>query len=235
MKILGNQRQLLHLSKGDCMKKILIGIYILVTVGIVIVISNSSLLTKKDHKAIEAGERIYQQQCFACHGDDGKGSGAKEGTAINNQHFLNNYSDKDLYNQVKYGREGTVMPAYGSNLSEDDLNNIVAYMRNWQKKSIELEAPPKVSGDPENGKKLYDLFCATCHGIDGAGKKKMGTVLTSPQKLQYTTDQQLWISAAYGREDTRMAPSLEGADGIRQLSEQEISDIITYIRTLPGK
>lgn len=217
------------------MKKILIGIYISVTIGIILIISNSSLLTKKDEKAIEAGEKIYQQQCFACHGDNGKGQGAKEGTAINNQHFLSTYSDKDLYNQVKYGRENTVMPAYGSNLSEDDLKNVVAYMRNWQKKSIEMDVPKKISGDPESGQKLYDLFCASCHGADGAGKKKMGTVLTSPQKLHYTTNEQIWMSTAYGREDTRMGASLKGLDGVRQLSEQDINDIVIYIRSLPGK
>jgi mono/diheme cytochrome c family protein len=217
------------------MKKILIGIYILVTVGIIIVISNSSLLTKKDHKAIEAGEKIYQQQCFACHGENGKGEGAKEGTAINNQYFLNTYSDKDIFNQVKYGREGTVMPAYGSNLSEEDLNNVVAFIRNWQKKSIEMDSPEKISGNLENGRKKYELFCATCHGIDGAGKKKMGTVLTSPQKSLYTTDEQLWKSTAYGREETRMGPSLKGLDGVRQLSESDITDIVSYIKTLPGK
>ncbi|MGJ7921329.1 c-type cytochrome [Neobacillus sp. LXY-4] len=217
------------------MKKILIGIYILVTVGIIVVISNSGLLTKKDHKAIEAGEKIYKQQCFACHGDNGKGQGAKEGTAINNQYYLNTYSDEDIYNQVKYGREGTVMPAYGSNLSEQDLSNLVAYIRNWQKKSIEMETPQKISGDPENGRKLYNLYCASCHGNEGVGKKKMGTVLASPQYLQYTTDEQIWDSTAYGREDTRMASSLKGLEGVRQLSESQISDIVTYIRTFSTK
>ncbi|WP_318508445.1 c-type cytochrome [Bacillus sp. T3] len=217
------------------MKKILIGIYILVTIGIIIVISNSSLLTPKNQKAIEAGERIYQQQCSACHGDNGKGQGAKEGTALNNQHFLNTYTDKDLFNQVKYGREGSVMPAYGANLSEEDINNVVAYMRNWQKKSIEMDVPEKISGDPESGKKHYDLFCASCHGIDGAGKKKMGTVLVSPQKLQYTTNEQLWMSTAYGREETRMGPSLKGLEGVRQLSKQDINDIVMYIRYMQGK
>lgn len=217
------------------MKKILIGIYILVTVGIIMVIINSELLTKKDYKAIEAGEKIYKQQCFACHGDNGKGEGAREGTSLNNQQFLSTVTDKDLYNQVKYGREGTVMPAYGGNLSEDDLEHIVAYIRNWQKKSLDFDVPEKISGDPDNGRKLFQPYCANCHGLEGAGKKKMGTVLASPQYLQYTTDEQIWISTAYGREDTRMGASLEGLDGARQLSESEISDITAYIRSLQTK
>lgn len=217
------------------MKKILIGTYILITVGIVVVISNSSFMTKKDYKAIEVGEKIYKQQCFACHGDTGKGEGAKEGTAINNQQYLNSVSDKDLYNSVKYGRDGTVMPAYGSNLSDEDLNNLVAFMRNWQTKRIEQKVPEKIVANPENGKKLYQLYCANCHGLEGVGKKKMGTVLASPQYLQYTSDEQIWIGTAYGREETRMAPSLKGLDGVRQLSELEISDVVSYIRSLESK
>jgi mono/diheme cytochrome c family protein len=217
------------------MKKILLGIYILLTVGIVFLISNSNLLTQKDDQAIAAGEKIYRQQCLACHGENGKGEGAKEGTAINNQYYLNTYSDSDIYNQIKYGRDGTAMPAYGANLSEEDLNNVVAYIRNWQKKSIEMEAPKKIAGDSANGEKLYKVFCASCHGNQGEGKKKMGTALASPQYLQYTTDEQIWKSIAYGREETRMAPSLKGLEGVRQLSKSEISDIVSYIRSLSAK
>jgi mono/diheme cytochrome c family protein len=214
------------------MKKILIGIYILITVGIVVVISTSGFMTKKDNKAIEAGEKIYKQQCSACHGDEGFGEGAKEGTSINNQQYLNSVSDKDLYNAVKFGRDGTVMPAYAANLSEEDLNHLVAFMRNWQTKSLDQDVPEKISGNPENGKKLYQLYCASCHGLEGVGKKKMGTVLVSPSKYKYQTDKQLWISTAYGRENTRMASSLKGLEGVRQLSESEISDIVVYIRSL---
>jgi cytochrome c oxidase cbb3-type subunit III len=217
------------------MKKILIGIYILVTVGIIIVIFNSDLLTKKDSKAIQAGEKIYNQQCIACHGDNGKGEGAKEGTAINNQQFLSTVSDDDLYNQVKFGREKTVMPAYGGNLSEDDLRNVVAYIRDWQTKTVKFDVPKDISGDPENGRKLYQPYCSNCHGLEGSGKKKMGTVLASPQYLQHTTDEQIWVTTAFGREDTRMGPSLKGLDGARQLSESDISDIVAYIRSLEAK
>lgn len=217
------------------MKKLLIGLYILITIAIVLIIGNSGLMNVKDNKAIDAGEKLYQQQCVACHGKTGKGEGAKDGTALNNQNFLSTVSDKDLFNYVKYGREGTVMPAYAANLSENDLNNLVAFMRNWQKKQLDLEAPEKITGNPENGEKHYRLFCASCHGIEGVGKKKMGTVLASPQYLQYTSDEQIWIGTAYGREDTRMGPSLKGLDGVRQFSEAELNDIVVYIRSLQSK
>ena len=114
------------------MKKTLISCYILIIIGIIFAISNTPIFGSSNSKAVSAGEKVYNKNCLICHGETGKGEGAKAGTALNNQIFLNSVSDKDLYNYVKYGREGTGMPAYGPRLSEKELQTVVAYMRNWQ-------------------------------------------------------------------------------------------------------
>lgn len=217
------------------MKKILIGSYILIIIGIIFCLGNSGIFDSEKGRAIAAGEKVYNKNCLVCHGETGKGEGAKAGTAINNQHFLNSVSDKDLYNYVKYGREGTGMPAYGPHLTEKDLNDLVAFMRDWQTEEIDFEVPKTISGNAKNGEKLYNLYCLNCHGEAGAGKLKMGTVLSNPQYLKYTTDKQIWIDTAYGREKTRMGPSLKGLEGARQLKEKDISDIVAYIRSLEKK
>lgn len=217
------------------MKKILIGTYILIIIGIIFCIGNSGLFNSENSKAIAAGEKVYNQNCLTCHGETGKGEGSKAGTAVNNQHFLSSVSDKDLYNYVKYGRDGTGMPAYGPRLSEKDLKNLVAFMRDWQTEEIDFDVPKAISGDPLRGEKQYNLYCLNCHGEAGAGKLKMGTALTNPLYLKYTTDKQIWIDIAYGREETRMGPSLKGLEGARQLKEKDISDIVAYIRSLEKK
>jgi cytochrome c oxidase cbb3-type subunit III len=215
-------------------KKVLIGIYILITIGIIFLLIQLNPREKKDMVAIEAGEKLYMQMCAACHGNTGLGEGAKQGTALNNQQFLNSVSDQDLYNYVKFGREGTLMPNY-QHLTNEQINQMVAFMRNWQTEKIDFKAPDTISGDIENGKKIYGLYCLSCHGVDGVGKSKMGTALSNPQYLQYTTDRQIWIGTAYGRDKTRMAASLEGLEGVRQLNRDEITDVITYIRSLEKK
>ncbi|WML47551.1 c-type cytochrome [Neobacillus sp. PS3-34] len=217
------------------MKKLLVGSYLLITLGIIVLFNNSSFKDNKDFKAIEAGEKIYNQHCASCHGKTGKGEGANVGTSINNEQLLSSLSDKDLYNNVKFGREGTLMPAYKERISEKDIKNLVAFMRDWQEKKIDFKTPGKIAGEPENGRRLYNLYCLSCHGEGGAGKLKMGTALANPQYLQYTTDKQIWIDTAYGREKTRMSPSLKGLDGVRQLKEEEISDVVSYIRSLQIK
>ena len=215
------------------MKKVLIGLYLIVTVGIFILLLSTSL-KEKENKVLSAGEQIYKQQCISCHGDTGKGEGVKAGTALNNQHFLNTVSDKDLKNTIKNGRTGTQMPSYQS-ISKKDLSNLVAYIRDWQTDRIKLSAPTNMKGDGKNGLRLYKTYCLTCHGENAAGMDKMGPSLSNAEYLKYTTDKQIWISTAYGRENTRMGPSLKGLEGVRQLKEKEITDIVSYIRSLQKK
>lgn len=216
------------------MKKVLIGIYILLTIGIVFLLVQLDPENEKDMEAIEAGEKLYRQNCAACHGNTGLGEGAKQGTAINNQQFLNSVSDQDLFHYVKFGRNDTLMPNFQF-LSDDQINQLVAYMRNWQTEEIHFDVPETISGNIENGERLYGLYCLSCHGVDGVGKRKMGTALSNAQYLKYTTDKQIWIATAYGRDNTRMSSSLKGLDGVRQLKRTEITDIISYIRSLEKK
>ncbi|GHH96952.1 c-type cytochrome [Neobacillus kokaensis] len=214
------------------MKKILIGSYITIAIIVIYAVTNGQLFDSKKSKAISAGERLYNENCLACHGGTGKGEGKRAGTAINNQHFLNSISNQDLFNYVKFGRQGTDMPAYAKKLSDEDLHNLVSFIREWQTEKISLEAPTTITGDPERGKGQYNLYCLSCHGEDGAGKIKMGTALANPQYLKYTTDRQIWTATAFGREETRMGPSLKGLEGARQLKKEDISDIVRYIRSL---
>jgi len=217
------------------MKKVLIGFYSLVLIGIIVCISNSIIFTKGDIQSIEAGEKVYRQNCLTCHSTNGKGEGKQAGTALNNQNFLNSVSDQNLYAYIKFGREGTAMPAYQTRLSEKEMKNLVSFIRNWQTEDIEFEVPKTISGNQVNGQKLYNLYCQTCHKEAGAGMLQLGTALSHPKYLEYTTNKQIWIATAYGREETRMGPSLKGLEGVRQLKKQDISDIVSYIRSLEEK
>jgi cytochrome c oxidase cbb3-type subunit 3 len=204
----------------------------LIIIGIIVVINNSNILDNKNYKNIAAGEKVYNKQCLLCHGKTGKGEGTNAGTALNNQHFLSSISNEDLYYYVKYGREETAMPAYGPRLSEKDLKNLVMFIREWQTEEIKMDVPKNLAGDSVKGKELYTVYCMNCHGEAGAGKLKMGPALANPQYLKYTTDQQIWTDTAYGREETRMGPSLKGLEGVRQLNKEDITDIVSYIRNI---
>ncbi|RDU35205.1 cytochrome c [Neobacillus piezotolerans] len=213
-------------------KKVLIGFYILIVLIGLAVFMTANGFQGKNAQAVQAGEKVYKQQCAICHGDNGKGEGANAGTSLNSQVFLSSASDDDLVNYIAEGRPEAAMPAYGPRLSKEELKNVVAFIRDWQKGEMKFDVPDPIAGNAETGEKIYKRSCIQCHGEGGAGKPKMGTVLAHPNYLKYSTDQQIWINTAYGRENTRMAPSLKGLDGVRQLSKKDISDVVAYIRSL---
>lgn len=212
------------------MRKLLLGFsFLVITVGLYAYGSFGNQDNAEKAYARE-GEKMYAQMCAACHGVTGLGEGGFSGTALNNQKFLSSVSDEDLFNYIKFGRVKAFMPEYETVLKDEDIQKLAAFVRNWQQKEIKFDVPDKITGNPENGKNLYGLYCLSCHGESGQGKKSMGTVLANPEYLKYTTDHQIWIATAYGRDETRMGPSLKGLEGVRQLTKQEISDVVSYIR-----
>lgn len=86
----------------------------------------------------EAGRQAYVATCVACHGQDAKGVTGL-GKDLTTSTFLTDMSDEEVLAFLLVGRTasdplnttGVDMPPKGGNpaLSEDDLKNIVAYLR----------------------------------------------------------------------------------------------------------
>lgn len=80
-----------------------------------------------------------------------------------------------------------------------------------------------VAGDEINGRKAYDHACAGCHGDMG----KSDTPLHGPLiNVYYPTD---GVLAAIIRNGYGTMPATDE----RHLSDQEVADVIAYIRTFP--
>ncbi len=209
------------------MKKLFIGIAILMFVIIVAIIG--TLQKAEDKASIMNGQRLYNQLCLECHGETGEGEGALIGTSINNQQFLSAFSNHEIKNMIESGRVEAMMPAY-LELKEEEKEELVSFIRSWKIKPLTLDTPSSIEGNADRGKALYTSNCMTCHGKTGSGFATAAAAIANPDTLKQLTDQQLWLTIAYGREGTRMGPSLEGEDGVKQLDEQEISDIVMYVR-----
>ncbi|MEZ4667595.1 MAG: cytochrome c [Anaerolineae bacterium] len=87
-----------------------------------------------------AGKKVYQTACVACHGPDARGV-ANLGKSLHpsDSDFVSSRTDDELVEYIKVGRRvddplnttGIDMPPKGGNpaLTEEDMYNIVAYMR----------------------------------------------------------------------------------------------------------
>lgn len=190
--------------------------------------AEQSLLTK--------GEQVYNKNCVFCHQADAIG---KPGFApsLTNKEFLANVSDEFFIDTIRDGRLGTSMMPF-AHLKEEDIKAVVAYLRSHEKlpnKSAAVNAQPDAWGDPRLGKVWFDQICSTCHGIKGDGYLAGGTGTAIGKKgfLDKATDGFIRTTIKEGRSNTRMR-SFQGPAGLADLSDQEIDDIIVYLRSLPN-
>jgi len=86
--------------------------------------------------SVLAGQTLYNKTCAACHGKTGVGDGPKSKslkTPMNNfsKAEFQNQTDGEHFYKTKTGRGE--MTKYEGKLSDDDIWNIVNYMRKFKK------------------------------------------------------------------------------------------------------
>ena len=87
----------------------------------------------------KAGKAKYDSLCGGCHGTSGKGDGPAAAALKpkpqdhTNGKYMNGLTDKALFDITKGGGVGVkkspLMPAWGNTLKDDDIWNLVAYIR----------------------------------------------------------------------------------------------------------
>ncbi|MEN8711044.1 MAG: c-type cytochrome [Arenicellales bacterium] len=102
------------------------------------------------------GKQVYLDHCAECHGasgNGGKGTGVTMSRprsqpilapALNNRGFLVSASDEMIKNTLIKGRKGTPMKSYlKEGLSEQDINDVVAYVRSFEDRAAAIEETPE--------------------------------------------------------------------------------------------
>ncbi len=206
-------------------------------IGIIFLWFANVTLCLADESVIQTGEKLYQQNCMICHQADAIG---KPGIApsLTNKELLANASDKFFLKTIRDGRPGTGMPPF-AHLDPDSVKAIIAYLRSHTEepnRAAEIDAQPDAHGDPRLGKQWFEQICVTCHGVKGDGYFAGGTGTAIGKKgfLNKVSDGFIRTTIKEGRSNTRMR-GFTGADGLANLSDQEIDDIIVYLRSLPKK
>lgn len=187
-----------------------------------------------DDALIKKGEALYQQNCVFCHQADAIG---KPGFApsLSNPEFLATSSDKFIMSTIRDGRPGTGMPPF-AHLGRKKTHAIVAYLRahaTGPNISAQVDAQPEAHGDPRLGEQWFNNICATCHGPEGNGYAagSTGTAIGMDGFLNKASDGFIRTTIKNGRSNTRML-GFQGPEGMANLSNEEIDDIIVYLRSL---
>jgi mono/diheme cytochrome c family protein/rhodanese-related sulfurtransferase len=181
-----------------------------------------------DQAAAGRGRALYATYCALCHGAGGEGYVADNAPALANTDFLDAASDAYLRSAIEEGRTGTPMSAWasarGGPLSDDQVGDIIAFLRSWATTAPIDLTHVSVSGRPELGERLYAERCASCHGTRGEG-------ITAPQLANAVFQRTASIgyvryAIEHGRRGT---PMLAFGDTMDSAS---VDDLVAHVRTL---
>ncbi|MFN7913853.1 MAG: c-type cytochrome [Vicinamibacterales bacterium] len=111
--------------------------------------------------AIQAGMGIFRSRCADCHGMDARGVRGPDLTQV----WASGRTDAGLFRTLRRGVPGTEMPSVGPRTTDDEVWKILAYLKT-------IAAPTTtdaVTGNAQNGERVFKAQCAGCHRINGTG------------------------------------------------------------------
>jgi len=170
------------------------------------------------------GQQLYERYCQTCHGTDGKGEVA---VALNQEGLLTRADNEFLYLTMVMGRGNTAMPAWPV-LEDQELVDLVAYIRTWGSSSPSVRRMDMPEADLEEGGLKYHFLCSRCHGEFGEGET--GPAIINANFLEVASDNFLYETIARGREHTAMFGWATDVYNKEQLQDQDISNIIGFMR-----
>jgi mono/diheme cytochrome c family protein len=185
----------------------------------------------------ELGQRLFAENCSACHGDFGEGgpNPTRAGDVIapiSSAEYLRTRDDPTLRAIISQGQPNFGMSPFGTAnggpLDDDQIDAIVDYIRSWES-NPPVELPPEVQVQTLSlsGSDIFADLCAQCHGPDGRGL--IGPSLADADFQADNTDQQIFDTINEGHPATAMIGWGE------VLSADQIAQLVDFIRTLPDE
>ena len=172
----------------------------------------------------DGGQRLYDQACASCHGDNGQGS--------NNAPSLIGKSASDIHLMLDTGRMPAAVPYVNEihttpRFTQAQMALIVSYVQSFSPKPVDSSLPQLGAGNIVHGRALFAENCAHCHGATGKGAS-VGANNVAPSLMHATVFQVA--------EAIRAGPENMPRFGSDVLSDQDVSDIaryVNYIQTQP--
>ncbi len=214
-----------------------------------------------------AGEEIYLKRCVGCHGIDGDGLGPVE-ERLNPppRDFTSGMfkfrttgfddmipNDRDVIRMITDGMPGTAMPGWGDVLSEQDILDLVSYLKIFsgfeeEEPSQQVDYGEQIASGPDSIEKGKILFhesdrCSECHGLDAKGdaiKRLKGDNgertwprnLTKPWTFRTSNDpRDIFSRISVGIPGTQM-PSFADPVSKKKLSIEQRWHVANYVSSL---
>jgi cytochrome c oxidase cbb3-type subunit 3 len=145
-------------------------------------------------QAVQDGRDLFNQNCTACHGLNGAGGGTAQPLDSTARGYVR-ITDGQIFDAVKNGIAGTLMPAWSGKLSDDEVWKVSAFVRALHGMAIDAPMP----GDVAAGEQVYmgKGQCSNCHMLHGkgstlgpdlsdvAGRRKASAIINALTKDQH--------------------------------------------------
>jgi mono/diheme cytochrome c family protein len=181
-----------------------------------------------------SGEQVYEQYCFACHGNGAYSRWDKKFNrfipAVRGASLVASANLDYLVTNISQGRPGTQMPAWqeqAGGLLPAEIDVVAEYLRGGAPLP---EALPglNVRGDSTRGMSLFLKNCAGCHGVEGRGG--IAPEVGNPVFQRAATDGFIVRTIRLGRSGTAM-PAFQRPES-PVLSDQDVADLLAFLRSL---
>lgn len=164
------------------------------------------------------GGELYQRWCAVCHATDGSGTGA--GPPIEDVSIA--YIDLTM----RTGYMPLADPNRGvreRELTDEEREAVLSYV--VSEFNLTGAVDPPGAGDPGRGQESYVLHCAQCHGAGGEGGVA-GQHATVPRARG--------VDPILIAESVRVGPFQMPAFTREQISDEELGDIVAFLRDRPS-
>lgn len=176
---------------------------------------------------------LYNSNCAGCHGTDARSGPARP---LRDPLFLAVIGKERLRDVIAKGVPGKAMPAFAQNaggtLTDQQISILASQTEaRWSRPQefVGVALPPYSAelGDAKQGADVFRSYCARCHGEDGTGGSKGGSVV-NPAYLALVSDQSLRTTVIAGRAG-QGSPDWRSDEPGHAMSQQEISDVVAWL------
>jgi len=170
----------------------------------------------KNPKAMAMGQRLFINNCAACHGSDARGS--KGFPDLTDTDWLHGGAPEKIEETITGGRTGVMPPMAGAVGTASDVHDVANYV-------LSLSKNPNDAAAAARGKAKF-VVCGACHGPDGKGNPTLGAPnLTDDVWLHGWGEEAIVDIVTHGK--TNVMPAQKG-----RLTPEQIHVLAAYVWNL---